>query len=146
MKAYSVDLRQKVIDAYEQEDDSQRELAERFGVSLSFIQSLLKQYRTETTIEPKPPSGGFVSKVAEHLDLIQQLVEQNNDASLEELCTQLEQKTGVQVSISTMCRALQLLNLTRKKKHFMRRKPKAIGFKPYGVSIGKRLERSAQRT
>jgi len=115
MQAYSVDLRQKVIDAYEQEEGSQRALAERFGVSLWFIQSLLKQYRTEKTIEPKPHAGGFASKLTEHLGLIQQLVEQDNDATLEELCTQLEQKTGVQVSISTMCRALQLLNLTRKK-------------------------------
>jgi len=115
MQAYSVDLRQKVIDAYEREDGSQRELAERFGVSLWFIQSLLKQYRTENTIEPKPHTGGFVSKLSEHLGLIEQLVEQDNDATLEELCTQLEQKTGVQVSISTMCRALQGLNLTRKK-------------------------------
>jgi len=115
MKAYSVDLRQKVIDAYEQEKISQRELAERFQVSLSFIQTLLKQYRTEATIEPKPHTGGFVSKVAEHLELIEQLVEQDNDATLEEMCTQLEQKTGVQVSVSTMYRTLQLLNLTRKK-------------------------------
>jgi len=30
MKAYSVDLRQKVVDAYEQQEGSQRELAKRF--------------------------------------------------------------------------------------------------------------------
>ncbi|MCG5060796.1 MAG: transposase [Limnoraphis sp. WC205] len=46
MKAYSTDLRQKIIDVYLQEKLSQRQLAERFCVALSFIQKLLKQYRT----------------------------------------------------------------------------------------------------
>ena len=37
MKPYSDDLRQKVVDAYQQEEGSQRELAKRFSVSLSFM-------------------------------------------------------------------------------------------------------------
>lgn len=115
MKAYSVDLRQRIIDAYEQEEESQRSLAERFKVSLAFIQSLLKRYRSEKTIEPKPHTGGFTAQLDEHHNLTRQLVEQDNDATLEELCIQLEQKLGLKVSISTMWRALQQLNLTRKK-------------------------------
>ncbi|MEM9272960.1 MAG: IS630 family transposase, partial [Cyanobacteria bacterium P01_F01_bin.143] len=46
MKAYSLDLRQKIIDVYEQEKISQRKLAKRFNVALSFIVKLLRQYRT----------------------------------------------------------------------------------------------------
>ena len=45
MKADSVDLRQKIIDAYNQREGSQRQLARRFRVSLSFIENLLKRYR-----------------------------------------------------------------------------------------------------
>lgn len=41
MKAYSTDLRQKVMDAYDNLEGSQRELAKRFSVSLSFVQSKL---------------------------------------------------------------------------------------------------------
>lgn len=37
MKAYSIDLRQKLIDVYENEEISQRQLAQRFCVALSFI-------------------------------------------------------------------------------------------------------------
>ena len=44
MKAYSLDLRQKIIDVYEQEEISQRQLAKRFRVALSFIVKLLRQY------------------------------------------------------------------------------------------------------
>ncbi len=115
MKAYSVDLRQRVIDAYEQEEGSQRELAKRFKVSLAFIQTLLKRYRTEKTIEPKSHTGGFTAKLDEHHNLIREIVEQDNDATLEEICVQLEQKLGLKVSVSTLWRALQQLNLTRKK-------------------------------
>ncbi len=45
MRAYSTDLRQKVIDAYENQEGSQRNLAKRFSVSLTFIQKL-KAFRT----------------------------------------------------------------------------------------------------
>ena len=51
MKAYSLDLRQKLVDAYYKEPEpgekkiSQRKLAERFGVAPSFVQKILKQYR-----------------------------------------------------------------------------------------------------
>jgi transposase len=37
MKAYSIDLRQKIIEVYEREEISQRQLARRFDVALSFI-------------------------------------------------------------------------------------------------------------
>ena len=42
MKFYSVDLRQKIINVYETEPISQRQLAKRFCVALSFVQKLLK--------------------------------------------------------------------------------------------------------
>lgn len=58
MKAYSLDLRQKIIDVYEQEEISQRQLAKRFNVALSFVVKLLKQYRATGKITPKPFAGG----------------------------------------------------------------------------------------
>lgn len=63
MKAYSIDLRQKVIDAYNGQQGSQRQLAKRFSVSLSFVQDLLKRYRKDGTIEPKPHGGGKSAKL-----------------------------------------------------------------------------------
>jgi transposase len=44
MKFYSVDLRQKIINVYETEPISQRQLAKRFCVALSFVEKLLKRY------------------------------------------------------------------------------------------------------
>lgn len=53
MKAYSLDLRQKIIDTYFEGGISQRQLAKRFRVALSFVEKLLKQYRETGSIAPK---------------------------------------------------------------------------------------------
>ena len=53
MKAYSLDLRQKIVDAYLEGKISQRLLAKQFRVALSFIEKLLKQYRETESIAPK---------------------------------------------------------------------------------------------
>ena len=120
MKAYSTDLRQKVTNAYNNREGSQRELAKRFSVSLSFIQSLLKRFRSSGTVEPKPHGGGQSAKLtSEQVALIATMVEEDNDAILVELCFRLEERTGVKVSRATMGRITHKLNLTRKKKQCM---------------------------
>ncbi len=81
MKAYSVDLRQKVIDAYNQREGSQRQLAKRFRVSLTFIENLLKRYRTDGTVEPRAHGGGQGAKLSQEQEaVVADLVAENNDA------------------------------------------------------------------
>ena len=81
MKPYSCDLRQKVINAHTNQEGSQRELAKRFSVSLSFVQSLLRRYRNSGTVEAKPHGGGQKPKLNnEQLRLVELLVELDNDA------------------------------------------------------------------
>lgn len=53
-----------------------------------------------------------VSTILQHLP---QLIEQKNDATLEELVIQLEEKIGVRVSRATMGRVVVKLKMTRKK-------------------------------
>jgi transposase len=53
MKPYSIDLRQKIVDAYSNQEGSYRELAQRFSVSFSFVKRLLKRYKDTGKIEPK---------------------------------------------------------------------------------------------
>ena len=115
MKPYSLDLRQKVVDAYSNGEGSFRGLAKRFKVSLSFIQRLLKRYREEGTIAPKTLGGGPTPQLEPHTEQIHLLLEQCNDLTLEQLGQKLAQETGVKVSLSTLCRFLQKHKLTRKK-------------------------------
>lgn len=58
---YSTDLRQRVIDAYEAKEGSQRQLAERFKVSLSFIKRLIRRYGDTGQVTPLPRGGGALA-------------------------------------------------------------------------------------
>jgi transposase len=125
MKAYSLDLRQKIIDTYLAGDISQRQLAKRFRVALSFIEKLLKQYRETGSIAPKVRIQQTPTKLnSDQLATLEKLVSANNDATLAELRGKLKKATGVLIGRSTVARMLQKLNLTRKKKSTPDRKGK----------------------
>ena len=114
--ALSVDLRQRVLAAYQAKAGTQRQLAERFQVSLSFVRDLMRHYRQTGSIEPKPHRGGATAKLGDlQLPIVQALVEAQPDALLVELCERFAQQTGVEVSVSTMQRAVQRLELSVKK-------------------------------
>lgn len=118
--SYSGDLRRRVIIAWEAKEGSQRQLAQRFKVSLSFVRNLLRHYRQNGQIEAKP-RGGYQQPTIqnEQLSIIQSLVEEKNDLLLRELCDRYQEKTGIRVSIPTMHRAIEKLGLRCKKKVFM---------------------------
>lgn len=142
MKAYSIDLRQKIIDAYHSQPISQRQLALQFGIALSFLQKLLKQYRQTGDIAPQPHGGGGQLKLApEQLAILVSLIETNNDATLVELCHLLQEQTGVRVSRATMGRMTQRLKLTLKKKYFSLQKKQANECKGSELNSGKKSAR-----
>jgi transposase len=117
MKPYSIDLRQKVLDAHLKKQTSIREIAEKFGVSDSFVRKLLKRHQETGGIEPKPHSGGASAKLTEeHYVLVESMIAENNNITLVVLCKQIEAKTGIRVSVPTMCRILQKLKLGKNKK------------------------------
>ncbi|AUB35047.1 Transposase [Nostoc flagelliforme CCNUN1] len=100
MKAYSLDLRQKVVDAYACGDISQRKLAKNFGVTLSFVQNLLKRDRELGTIGPKVLPEQTPTKLnAEQLEILRQLVTAQPDATLSELRERLYEKTEVLIGV-----------------------------------------------
>lgn len=116
MRPYSIDFRQKIIEVYEQEKNSIRKLAERFRVAKSFVQKILKQYQETGDINPKRQGGNSPPKVqGEALVTLTEIIENNNDATLEELCELLETQTRVKVSRATMGRISQKLDYTFKK-------------------------------
>jgi transposase len=113
---YSIDLRQRVIDAYKAKEGSQRQLAERFKVSLSFVKRLVCRYRHTGQATPLPHAGGAIAKIkVSDLPVVQQLVDEQPDAILKELCERFVTRSGVEVSVPTMYRAVQKLDLTTKK-------------------------------
>jgi transposase len=116
MDAYSMDLRERVVAACDDGTETREEVAERFGVSTSFIRKLLRRRRQSDSVAPKPHAGGVKPTLKpKDLKQVRTLVRQQPDATLEELCQRLAQRTGKSVRVWTMCRALQALDLSRKK-------------------------------
>lgn len=143
MKTYSIDLRQKIIDAYHSQPISQRQLAFQFGVALSFLQKLLKQYRQTGEIAPQPHGGGGQLKLTpEQLAILAEIIEANNDATLVELCDLLLETTGVSISRATMGRMSQRLNMTVKKKASSHQKRRVKEYKSSELNSGHKSELS----
>lgn len=115
MKAYSQDLRERVIKAVDQ-GMSRREVVKLFGVSEASIKRYLKQRRETGSVAPKVIPGCPPKKSAALQRGLRPQLEAHPDATLEEHCKLWEAETDVKVSISTMSRAILRLQWTRKKK------------------------------
>ena len=110
MRAYSSDIREKIVHAYENSEGSQREIARRFDVSLGFVRDLLKRYRQTGILDPKKP-GGCVSKIdRESMRLIRQLASDSR-LPLSRICQVLAEDRHLIVSRSTVWRVLRRSNL-----------------------------------
>lgn len=115
MKAYSIDLREKIVAAYEQGDTSIRKVADRFGVAKSFVQKLLSLKKTQGHVEAKKQGGTLKGELDGASAQLALMVEKYPDATLLEYCEYWGTTYNQWVSTSTMCRGLQKQNLTLKK-------------------------------
>ena len=115
MKAYSQDLREKIIASVEAGEDSQPETADNFGVSLSFVEKLWRRWRQTGRGAALPHAGGRPRALKGDAARIRAAIVEQPDATLEELGERVTQAGGAMASASMMCRELKQLNLPRKK-------------------------------
>ncbi len=112
MKAYSTDLRERVVAACDARDGTRDQVAARFSVSVSWVRKILRQRHDTGSIAPKPHGGGrapaFDGEAAARL---RDAVRADDDATLVEL----GRVVGVACSAAAVYRALARLGLTRKK-------------------------------
>jgi transposase len=112
MKAYSIDLRERVVAACDAGDATREQVAARFSVSVVWIRKLLRRRRETGSIEPRPRGGGRAPAFdAEAAGRLRDAVRKDNDATLEELA----RASGVACGPSAVHRALARLGVTRKK-------------------------------
>lgn len=109
-KAYSMDLRQRVIDARDQ-GDTIVAVAVRFAVSESFVEKLTRRQRESGTVAPRAHGGGRRPRLNAFTEQIRAQLQRQPDTTLEELRAHL----GLSVSLSTLWYHLQRLDLTWKK-------------------------------
>src|SRR5919197_4732609 len=115
-RAYSGDLRERVLAAWERREGTQAAIACRFSISEATVENWLRQARREGRRGPKPHAGGPPPRLtADTLAVLHALVLEENAATLAEYADRLAARIGVRVSTPVLCRALQRLGLPRKK-------------------------------
>ena len=116
MRPYSLDLRQRLVTAYEQGQGSIAEVAESFSVSTAFVKKMLRQWRQTGDLSAKPHAGGKPPSLSpRQRQLLKRKVREQSDISLAELQQLLADDEALEVHLSTISRALSALGLPRKK-------------------------------
>ena len=117
MRAYSMDLRERVLAAVDR-GTPRKEIVRTLGVSEPTIRRYLRLRRETGSVAPKPPPKRpfSIGQSVEQRRALWKQLEEHHDATLEEHCQLWERKHNVKVSISTMSRAIGRLGWTLKKR------------------------------
>jgi transposase len=105
MRAYSKDLRVKVLDAVDR-GMPRAEVARIFGISLPSIKRWLKRRRETGEVGAKAPPGPSAIKGAMLGEWLPDHLRRNPDLTLEEHCEAFKDEYGVKVSTATMSRSI----------------------------------------
>src|SRR5215208_5005289 len=104
MRAYSTDLREKLVLAYEAGEGTLEEVADTFGVSRCTVARMIRLWRGGRGLAPLPHGGGYPATLSEKmLALLQKQVATQPDATLAELAALLKRKAKAQVHPANIC-------------------------------------------
>ncbi len=113
MATLSIDLRQRILAAYDAEEGTREEIAERFCVSLGMVKKLLQQRRHTGDIGDRHRfSGRKPTILPSHQRQMQELLAKKNDLTLREL----REALGLECSVQAIHVVLGKLDLTYKKR------------------------------
>jgi transposase len=120
MDAYTEDLRQKIVQALEQQRMNKSEAARAFGVSLSSVKRYAKAAAEGRSLKPGKAPGKRSLLDEKARRLLEANVEERPFAKLSDRQEYLERVAGVRVSESTLSRALRKMGFGRKKGRWVR--------------------------
>jgi transposase len=114
MRTTSLDLRERILAAYDNSEGTRAEMADRFRVSLGLVKKLLQQRRRTRDIAPRHRfSGRKPMIVASHRSQLRALLAKKNDLTLKEMRV----AAGLKCSLQTINVVLGKMGLTYKKRH-----------------------------
>lgn len=121
MRALSLDLRERLVAAYEKGEGSQEAIAERFSVSRTVVGKLVRQQREQGTLQPQVHRRGRKPAiVGEKLEQLRQHLIDHPDATLAERIEALD----LDCCVNTMWTTIRRLGCRYKKSH--RERPSKI--------------------
>src|SRR5580698_9004847 len=114
MRTTSLDLRERILASYDNQEGTRAEIAHRFRVSLGMIKKLLQQRRHTGDVAPRYRLCGRKPVIgADHQRQLRVLLARKNDLTLREL----REATGLDCSLQAINVVLGKLDLTYKKRH-----------------------------
>ena len=117
MRTISLDLRQRIVASYDQDEGTREEIAKRYRVSLGLVAKLLAQRRRTKDLAPRHRYSGRKPKLlGTHRRQLRALLAKKPDSTLQELQTAL----GVECTLPAIHYVLVDLGLTYKKRHSAR--------------------------
>jgi transposase len=115
--AYSVDLRERVVSAFDRAGMTDQEAAALFKIGEATVRRWKRLKRETGALLRRPVGGGNPPRVApEQYEMVRAIVEEQPDLTDQEVAWEFHRRTGRSVSRSSMNRTLQRLELTRKKR------------------------------
>ena len=114
MNAYSEDLREKIIEALGR-GMGKSEAARTFSVSRSSVKRYAKLAEEGRPLAPKKRPGSKPKLEERSSKLLEEDLKERPFITLQQRCEYLRAVASVEVSRSTMCRAIKRMNSTRKK-------------------------------
>jgi len=107
-----MDLRERILQAYDAKAGNQHAIAARFNVSRKCLCDLLRLRRQTGSVAPRPHGGGRKPAYeGQALEQLRELIRQQPDATLEEL----RERTGVDCSLQAVHNAVARLEFRYKK-------------------------------
>jgi transposase len=114
MRTLSLDLRERILVSYDNEEGSRQEVANRYRVSLGMVKKLLQQRRHTGEIAPRHYRSGRKPMIVEaHRHQMRTLLGKKPDMTLKEL----RAATALKCSLPAIHYALLAMGLTYKKRH-----------------------------
>jgi transposase len=118
--SYSQDLRDRVIDAVEDDGMSRRAAARRFGISESAAVKWLQRYRAGGSRRPVGTGGHRPSALKPHRAFLEAIRAEQPDITLEGLSRRLLAERGVKADTSMLSRFFRREGITLKKRRSSR--------------------------
>ena len=119
--ALSVDLRSRIIGAWQKKKLSTKALAELFGVGEASVTRLKRLYRETKSVDPRPHGGGNPRRIPEDQEhLVKKLVLQHPDWTEKQYAEELATTHGLDASSVTVGRVIRKLGFSVKKRPWSR--------------------------
>jgi transposase len=113
MRTLSLDLRERILSAYDKREGTREDIAARFRVSLGMVKKLLQQRRRTGNIAPRHHLAGRKPIIlAVHRSQFRTLLQKKNDLTLNEL----RAAAGLDCSLQAIHVVLGKMGLTYKKR------------------------------